>query len=86
MTMMMVVRIYNHGDSDDGENEIDEMAAGDITGSGGAMRGEEERGGQWEGGEGMRAEEGRKRNEEVEGEDGVARASFQGPLSRYTVH
>ena len=57
------------------------MAAGDIKGGGGAMRGEEERGGQWEGGEGMRAEEGRKRNEEVEGEDGVTKLF---PLPQFT--
>ena len=69
---------YN-ADGED-ENELEEMAAGDITGRGGAMRGEEERRGQWEGGEGMRAEEGRKL------EDGVTRISFQGPLPRYTVH
>jgi hypothetical protein len=28
MTMMMVVRVHSHGDSDDGENNIDEMEAG----------------------------------------------------------
>jgi hypothetical protein len=44
------------------------------------MRGEEEMREQWDRGEGMTAEEGRRRSVEVE------MGCLQGPLSIYTVH